>query len=355
MASPETARRLKAIKARPGNSRCVECGAHNPSWASVSYGIFICLECSGVHRSLGVHLSFVRSVSMDRWKPEELEKMEVGGNQKLKDFFAAHDDVSPGMSMQEKYNTRSAALFRDKVACEAAGKPWSEASSSAQGWKPPSAANSSRSSSVSGDAAPSQRDQYFERVQAANAARPEGVPPNQGGRYAGFGHTVEKPKSRDKGEEMLESLSAGWSAFTLGATKWASQINETVIKPTSAKVADQEFWNSVGSSVRDISEKAAKHTREGVKNIGALLADDRPRRGGENPAEPTEHLDRLPSDSGWDNDGWGDGWGDGDDDDEEEDESTAPAAASRAKAPAKATVKAKAKKDDDDDDGWEDW
>lgn len=43
----------------------------------LSYGIFICLECSGLHRSFGVHLSFVRSVTMDKWKDLELAKMRV--------------------------------------------------------------------------------------------------------------------------------------------------------------------------------------------------------------------------------------------------------------------------------------
>ena len=52
---------------------------------------------------------------MDKWKDLELEKMKVGGNRKAREFFEAQDDYDDSMSIQQKYNTRCAALYRDKV------------------------------------------------------------------------------------------------------------------------------------------------------------------------------------------------------------------------------------------------
>lgn len=59
--------------------------------------------------------SFVRSVSMDKWKDLELEKMKVGGNRTFRMFLELQDDYDPSWSLQEKYNSKVAALFRDKV------------------------------------------------------------------------------------------------------------------------------------------------------------------------------------------------------------------------------------------------
>jgi len=52
---------------------------------------------------------------MDKWKDMELEKMKVGGNQKAREFFNSQPDYQKSMSLLEKYNTKAAALYRDKV------------------------------------------------------------------------------------------------------------------------------------------------------------------------------------------------------------------------------------------------
>ena len=54
----------------PGNSACVDCDSPDPDWASINMGVLMCLECSGVHRALGTHLSKVRSLTLDKWSPE---------------------------------------------------------------------------------------------------------------------------------------------------------------------------------------------------------------------------------------------------------------------------------------------
>ena len=69
-----------AIRDLPENNLCADCSATNPDWAVTNLGVFICLQCSGVHRSLGVQISKVRSVSLDRWEKSHTATMRQIGN-----------------------------------------------------------------------------------------------------------------------------------------------------------------------------------------------------------------------------------------------------------------------------------
>lgn len=115
--SPETIATFKKLRQISANKMCFDCNKKGASWASVHMGVFICLDCAGRHRQLGVHLSFVRSVDLDEWTEENRAKMVVSGNKKALEYMKKKggSHLNSPNEFKQKYSSNAAQMYREQV------------------------------------------------------------------------------------------------------------------------------------------------------------------------------------------------------------------------------------------------
>lgn len=295
------------------NKVCNDCSNPNPQWASLSFAVFLCLQCAGTHRGFGVHISFVRSVSMDTWQDEQIRRMQLGGNAPFQKFMQSYSPAeqggyNDGLNPYDKYHCWAATQYREKLDADLAGKDWAPSPppagaglnnrssspaarpSSAQGLRKSRASTRSATGSSLRNDSPSPfrnsprgtpdlandpktaNENYFASLGKVNESRPVDLPPSQGGRYTGFGSTPTPPASNhpsyglsssaaptlnDLQQNPLGALSKGWSLFSAAVVGAGKAVSENVIQPGVEKVTDPNFQASVKGYMTEAQKKAA--------------------------------------------------------------------------------------------------
>ncbi|KAG2349158.1 ArfGap-domain-containing protein [Suillus weaverae] len=287
------------------NKTCVDCGNPNPQWASVSFAIFLCLQCAGVHRGFGVHISFVRSVSMDTWQADQIKRMQLGGNAPFRQFIESYTPTDQGgykqgTSAYDTYYCWAASQYREKLDAALADKSWSPSPppatsssgggtnsparpSSAQGLRKSRASARNLVSPASSGSSPqpsldptttdqkSANEAFFSSLGQANAARPVDLPPSQGGRYQGFGNTISPPTSQhpsfglsstsaptlqDFQDNPGAALSKGWSLVSAVVAGASRVVNENVLQPGMERALDPNLHATVRGYMSEAQRRA---------------------------------------------------------------------------------------------------
>jgi Arf-GAP with SH3 domain, ANK repeat and PH domain-containing protein len=100
---------IRHIQNLPGNDQCCDCSSRNDvTWISINFGIIVCIQCSGVHRDLGVHHSRIQSLTLDNLKTAHLLIARAMGNNQLNEILEAtlgkSNKINPESTMEDRYD-----------------------------------------------------------------------------------------------------------------------------------------------------------------------------------------------------------------------------------------------------------
>lgn len=211
-----------------------------------------------------MHISFVRSISMDSFKVGEVRRMEEGGNTRWKAFWESHADGGAGkqgawekVGVDERYTGDVGEEWKERLSAKIEGReyvpapkkekkamPARERSTTPMGGK----ASPARSGSPAVGGRKEKNEAYFAKLGNENANRSAELPPSQGGKYAGFGSAPPEPTASAGGgstaipgvdefqKDPVAALTKGFGWFTATVGKGVKTVNEGYIQPTAQKV-----------------------------------------------------------------------------------------------------------------------
>ena len=95
----------------PSNLKCADCRGANPTWASINLGAVICIECSGIHRSLGTHVTKVRSLTLDAWEVDQILVVKALGNAAVNAVYEAQLEQDSLYRIEESADRQARETF----------------------------------------------------------------------------------------------------------------------------------------------------------------------------------------------------------------------------------------------------
>ena len=96
----------------PENQQCFDCGKTPAQWASVNNAVYLCINCSGLHRGYGVNISYIRSITLDTWNENQINLMKFGGNKNLRELLELYDIDKNKVDKNILYNSKIMDFYR---------------------------------------------------------------------------------------------------------------------------------------------------------------------------------------------------------------------------------------------------